>query len=117
MSAPIDFNAADREPLAMAIERIKAHTDIVDIVGLYAALKKRRAEYWAKCPLHTDRTPSFKVNEQRQQFMCFGCGAKGDVLDFVMAAENLDLPPAVKRVGELAGAAASNPAAAAVRAA
>ena len=90
MSA-LDFNANDHPPLE-PIENIKARTDIIDIVGRYAAMKKRGSNYWAKCLLHVDGTPSFQVSPEHQNFHCFGCGAKGDAFDFVMAAENVDLP-------------------------
>ena len=69
------------------------------------------------CPLHTDGTPSFKVNPARQQFFCFGCGAKGDVFDFLEQAERLDKGQAIERLRELAGGAAPDPAAVAAQAA
>ena len=102
---------------SMTDRDIKARADIVDIVGRYADLKKRGDDLWAKCPLHADSTPSFKVNEAAAVFYCFGCGAKGDVFDFVMAAERVDLPTAIERVLELVGGGRPDPAAEAARAA
>jgi DNA primase len=112
----LDFNAADHPPLE-PIDSIKGRTDIVAIVGRYVELKKRKRDYWAKCPLHTDGTPSFKVNPEHQAFMCFGCGAKGDVFDFIRLVENLDLSAAIERVLELVGGGAADPATAVARAA
>jgi DNA primase len=109
--AALDFNVVDHPPLE-PIESIKARTNIIDVVGRYADLKKRKADYWACCPLHSDGTPSFKVNPARQSFYCFGCGAKGDVFDFVMAAENVGLPAAVERILDIVGGSAPDPAAA-----
>lgn len=109
MNAPLDFNALDHPPLE-PIESIKARTSIVDVVGRYADLKKRKGLYWSQCPLHTDRTPSFKVDPVRQNFRCFGCGANGDVFDFIMAADHLALPGAIERILEMVGGGAADPA-------
>jgi DNA primase len=114
--AALDYNAVDHPPLE-PIEDIKTRTDIVDVVGRYADLKKRSGAYWANCPLHTDGSPSFKVNPARQSFICFGCGAKGDVFDFVMAADNVDLPGAIERILAIVGGGKADPVALAVQAA
>lgn len=114
--AALDFNAAVHPPLE-PIEDIKARTDIVDVIGRYADLKKRGKSYFAKCPLHADRTPSFKVNPERQSFICFGCGAKGDVFDFIRAAEHVDLPGAIERILAIVGGGNADPAALAAQAA
>ena len=82
---------AERKALE-PIENIKARASIVEIIGPYAELRKHRdGELWAKCPLHTDRTPSFKVSPKRQSFKCFGCGAAGDVFDFIRLAEGVQV--------------------------
>ena len=87
--AALDFNAVDHPPLE-PIESIKARTDIVDVVGRYADLKKRNGRLSGRAARCTPTArPSFKVNPDRQSFICFGCGAKGDVFDFVMAAESV----------------------------
>lgn len=88
------------------IAELKAKNDIVDVVGKYCVLKKRGSlNHWACCPLpgHSERTPSFTVNEAGQFFKCFGCGKGGDVITFVMIMENLDYPSAVKFLAERAG--------------
>ena len=72
----LDFNPAGHQPLE-PIENIKARADIVDIVGRYADLKRRGGYYWAKCPLHTDKTPSFRINAQLQAFICLRLWRQG----------------------------------------
>ena len=105
--APFKFTAQ----LIETIPDLKRRVDIVDIIGRHATLKKRGGAYWCRCPLHKDATPSCKVNPARQQFYCFGCGAHGDVIDFLEQAESLDTGQAIQRLKELAGGAGLNPAA------
>ncbi len=87
------------------IEELKLKNNIVDIVGKYCVLKKRGNSHWACCPLpgHSERTPSFTVNEAGQFFKCFGCGRGGDVITFVRTMENLDYIGAVRLLAENAG--------------
>lgn len=87
------------------IEELKLKNNIVDIVGKYCVLKKRGNSHWACCPLpgHSERTPSFTVNEAGQFFKCFGCGRGGDVITFVRTMENLDYIGAVRYLAENAG--------------
>ena len=88
------------------ITELKAKNDIVDVVGKYCVLKKKGSvNHWACCPLpgHSEKTPSFTVNEAGQFFKCFGCGRGGDVITFVMIMENLDYPGAVKYLADRAG--------------
>jgi DNA primase len=85
------------------IEQINAANDIVDVVGSYFPLKRSGPVYKALCPFHQERTPSFTVNPQRQIFKCFGCGAGGTVIRFVMSYENLDFVSAAKKLAERAG--------------
>jgi DNA primase len=66
------------------IERIKHSVDIVEVVGDFVSLKKKGANYSACCPFHNEKTPSFSVNPVRQIYKCFGCGAAGDSIKFVM---------------------------------
>lgn len=66
------------------IDRIKQATDIVEVVGDFVSLKKKGANYSACCPFHNEKTPSFSVNPVRQIYKCFGCGAAGDAIKFVM---------------------------------
>ena len=86
------------------IEELKEKVNIVDIVGGYCQLTKKGSSYWACCPLpgHSERTPSFSVNEIGQFYKCFGCGKGGDVIRFVMEMESLDFYDAVKLLCEKA---------------
>lgn len=85
------------------VERIIDENDIVEVIGSYFPLKRAGSRYVALCPFHSERTPSFGVNPQRQIFHCFGCGAGGDVIRFVMQYENLPFPDAAKKLAERAG--------------
>jgi hypothetical protein len=62
-------------------------------------LKQRGRDYWALCPFHVEKTPSFKVSPAKQTFYCFGCGAKGDVIDFIMKLHNLYFQNACRYLG------------------
>src|SRR5476651_702991 len=70
------------------LERIRAASDIVDIIGASVPLKKAGANFTALCPFHKEKTPSFNVNPQKQIFHCFGCHRGGDVFTFVKEYEN-----------------------------
>lgn len=88
------------------ITELKAKNEITEVVGKYCVLKKRgNINHWACCPLpgHSEKTPSFTVNEAGQFFKCFGCGRGGDVITFIMIMENLDYPGAVKYLADRAG--------------
>src|ERR1700761_8755137 len=83
-------------------ERIRAASDIVDIIGGYLPLKKNGANFSALCPFHKEKSPSFNVNPHKQIFHCFGCHKGGDVFAFVKEYENIDFPDAVRRLAERA---------------
>ena len=84
------------------IERIKDSNDIVDVIASYLPMKKKGANYWARCPFHDEKTASFSVSPSKQIFHCFGCGAGGNVLNFVMDYEKLSFIEAVKQLAERA---------------
>jgi DNA primase len=84
------------------LERIRAASDIVDIIGSYLPLKKAGANFTALCPFHKEKTPSFNVNPHRQIFHCFGCHKGGDVFTFVKEYENIGFVDAVRRLAERA---------------
>lgn len=86
-----------------AIEEIRLASDIVAVVGSYFNLQRSGAAFKALCPFHKEKTPSFTVNQQRQIFHCFGCGAGGDVFRFVMDYEKVDFVTAVKMLAQRAG--------------
>jgi DNA primase len=85
------------------VDQINAANDIVEVVGGYFPLKRAGAMWKALCPFHQERTPSFTVNPQRQIFKCFGCGAGGGPIRFVMMYENLGFVDAAKKLAERAG--------------
>lgn len=84
-------------------DELRNQADILRIVGDYVSLKKKGASYWACCPFHNEKTPSFSVNPAKQFFKCFGCGKAGDVFTFVMEIEGCPFPEAVKTVAEKSG--------------
>jgi len=81
---------------------IRDRADIVEVIGRYITLKRAGSNYKGLCPFHGEKTPSFNVNIDRQIFHCFGCGAGGDVIAFLMRQENLTFPEALRSLaGEL----------------
>ncbi|MBE6030383.1 MAG: DNA primase [Clostridiales bacterium] len=80
------------------VDEIRNRCNIVDVVGRVVPLKKAGSNYKGVCPFHNEKTPSFVVSEQKQIFTCFGCGASGDVIGFVMRYYNLDFPQAVEKL-------------------
>ena len=84
------------------LERIRAASDIVDVIGAYLPLKKAGANFTALCPFHKEKSPSFNVNAHKQIFHCFGCHKGGDVFTFVKEYENIGFLDAVRRLAERA---------------
>jgi DNA primase len=84
------------------IQRVADANDIVDVVGSYFPLKRAGTSFRALCPFHQEKSPSFHVNPSRQSYHCFGCGAGGGVLRFVMDYEHVDFPSAVRRLAQRA---------------
>lgn len=84
------------------LERIRAASEIVEIIGAYVPLKRAGGAFVALCPFHKEKSPSFHVNPQRQIFHCFGCHKGGDVFSFVKDYENVDFPEAVRRLADRA---------------
>lgn len=85
------------------IQRVTEANDIVEVIGSYFPLKRAGTSFRAICPFHREKSPSFHVNPARQSFHCFGCGAGGGVLRFVMDYEHVDFPTAVRRLAQRAG--------------
>ncbi len=86
------------------IDDIRAKLDIVDVVASHVTLQQSGRTYKANCPFHTERTPSFIVNPERQSWRCFGaCAVGGDIFSFVMRTENLEFKDALKTLAQRAG--------------
>jgi DNA primase len=87
------------------VEQLKSSIDIVKVVGDYVRLRREGAagRYKGLCPFHQEKTPSFNVNQARQFFKCFGCGAAGDALKFIMDIEGMTFPEALKYLAERNG--------------
>lgn len=85
------------------IDDLKNQADIVRIIGDYVTLKKKGQNYWACCPFHGEKTPSFSISPAKGFFKCFGCGKAGTVFQFVMEIEGSNFPEAIKTVAEKAG--------------
>ncbi|MEN1834613.1 DNA primase [Pseudomonas lijiangensis] len=85
------------------IDDLLNRTDIVDVVSSRVQLKKTGKNFSACCPFHKEKTPSFSVSPDKQFYYCFGCGAGGNALGFVMDHDNLDFPQAVEELAKAAG--------------
>jgi DNA primase len=85
------------------IDDVKARTSIVDLIGESLKLTKKGREHTSCCPFHKEKTPSFKVNEEKAFYKCFGCGASGSVFDWMMEARGLTFVEAVEELAIRAG--------------
>ncbi len=85
------------------LEEIRDRLDIVDVVSRYIDLRPSGRNYKALCPFHDEKTPSFVVSPEKQIFHCFGCGASGNVINFVQKIENISFLEAVKMLAQEAG--------------
>ena len=85
------------------IEDVRNRNDIVDVISSYVNLKRAGSNYNGLCPYHNEKTPSFTVFPATQSFYCFGCGAGGDSISFVMKAENLEYVPAIEFLARRVG--------------
>ena len=84
-----------------SIEQLKTIIDVVDVIGNYIQLKKKGSNFSANCPFHSEKTPSFVVSPSKQIFHCFGCGAHGDAIKFIMDYEKLSYPEAIEKLATL----------------
>jgi DNA primase len=85
------------------VETIKERLSIVDVLSSYIKLEQSGANFKARCPFHNEKTPSFFVSPDRNNYYCFGCGAKGDIFSFVEQFEGVDFRGALKMLAEKAG--------------
>ena len=93
---------AGRIPQAF-IDDLIARSDVAEVVGARIALKKTGKNYSALCPFHNEKSPSFSVNPDKQFYYCFGCGASGNALTFLMEHDNLEFVEAVETLARMQG--------------
>ncbi len=85
------------------IEEIRSRIDIVDIINRYVQLTQAGKNFKGVCPFHTEKTPSFIVSPELQRYKCFGCGASGDIFNFVQNIEHIDFPETLEKLAKEAG--------------
>jgi len=85
------------------INDLLARTDIVDLIDSRVKLKKQGKNHHACCPFHNEKTPSFTVNEEKQFYHCFGCGAHGNAIDFLMNFDRLDFVESIEELASMHG--------------
>ena len=85
------------------IQDIRSRVDIVGLIGRYVELRQAGRNWKGLCPFHSEKTPSFNVNSDRQIFHCFGCTEGGDVIGFVMKHDGLSFPEAVRNLAAECG--------------
>ena len=85
------------------VEQIRQANDIVELIQSYIPLKRTGGTWKALCPFHNEKTPSFSVNQDRQFYYCFGCGAGGNAIGFVMNFEQSEFPQALETLARDAG--------------
>jgi len=78
------------------LEMVRSKNEIIDVASRYITLNRRGANFWACCPFHLEKTPSFSIKQDGQFYKCFGCGESGNVINFIMKMENVDFPTAVE---------------------
>ncbi len=85
------------------IEEVRTKNDIVDVISGYVRIQKKGSNYFGLCPFHNERSPSFSVSPSKQIYYCFGCGAGGNVITFLMEYENATFQEAVRQLADKAG--------------
>ncbi|HJB89106.1 MAG TPA: DNA primase [Candidatus Blautia excrementigallinarum] len=85
------------------IEEVRSRNDIVDVISQYVKLTRKGSSYFGLCPFHNEKTPSFSVTPGKQMYYCFGCGAGGNVFNFIMEYENFTFGEALKYLADRAG--------------
>src|SRR5215510_57448 len=87
------------------LEEIRNSVNIVSLVSEHVALRKQGHNFKARCPFHTEKSPSFNVNEEKQILHCFGCGVGGDVFKFLTLIEHISFPESVRLLAGRCGVA------------
>ena len=85
------------------MQELKDKNSLVDVAATYFSTDRRGNDYWACCPFHHEKTPSFVIHAIDQYYHCFGCGVSGNVINLVMEMESLSFPEAVKFLANRAG--------------
>ncbi len=85
------------------IQKIKDKLDITDVIGNYCTLQRKGRDYWARCPFHLEKTPSFQIRVDHQYYKCHGCQKTGDIFSFVMEMEKISFGEALERLANKAG--------------
>ena len=85
------------------LETLHQRVSLVSTVAKKVKLTRKGSDYWGCCPFHKEKTPSFSVSEEKGFYHCFGCGAHGDVISFVMQSENVPFPEALERLAHSVG--------------
>ena len=85
------------------IEEVRMKNDIVDVISQYEKLTRKGSSYFGLCPFHNEKTPSFSVTPSKQMYYCFGCGAGGNVYNFIMEYENYSFGEALSHLADRAG--------------
>jgi DNA primase len=82
------------------LEKLTSRLDIIDVVSKYVHIERKGGNFFGLCPFHAEKTPSFSVSAEKQIYHCFGCGAGGGVINFVMRVENLEFQDAVEMLAK-----------------
>jgi len=85
------------------VQQVKDATNIVEIIGERIKLQRAGSSFKSNCPFHSEKTPSFNVNEQMQRYKCFGCGEGGDALEFLQKYEGMTFQESLRHLAERAG--------------
>lgn len=85
------------------LDQIKAKTNIVDLISTYIPTQRKGRDYWACCPFHNEKTPSFQIREDQQCYRCYGCGKNGNIFTFVMEYEKVSFPESIEMLAQKAG--------------
>ena len=85
------------------IQDLLARTDLVELIDARVPLKRSGSNFMARCPFHNEKTPSFSVNREKQFYYCFGCGARGTAISFLMDYDRLSFPEAIEMLADSLG--------------
>lgn len=85
------------------LNELKIKNDIVTTISSYISVVKKGRQYWARCPFHHEKTPSFAINSEGQFYHCFGCGESGDVITFIEKIESISTGDAIRKLAEKVG--------------